>query len=82
MAIRLLIPESTAVTVDGSSPDNVQIITYIPNTETATITFTDQTTGQTINQVTVQGDFGTSSSYSPDAEISALESRGYELVSQ
>ena len=74
-------PESTAVTVDGSSPDNVQIITYIPNTETATITFTDQTTGQTINQVTVQGDFGTSSSYSPDAEISALESRGYELVS-
>ena len=74
-------PESTAVTVDGSSPDNVQIITYIPNTETATITFTDQTTGQTINQVTVQGDFGTSSNYSPDAEISALQSRGYELVS-
>ena len=74
-------PESTAVTVDGSSPDNVQVITYIPNTETATITFTDQTTGQTINTVTVQGDYGTSSSYSPDAEISALESRGYELVS-
>ncbi|WP_282458646.1 mucin-binding protein [Ligilactobacillus aviarius] len=74
-------PESTAVTVDGSSPENVQVITYIPNTETATITFTDQTTGQTINKVTVQGDFGTNADYSPDAEIAALEKQGYELVS-
>ena len=73
-------PYSTAVTVDGSSATNVQVITYTPNTETATVTFVDQTSGKTIVTQTISGSFGTESTYSPADEISKLEAEGYVLV--
>ena len=65
----------------ATDANNVQTIIYSPIEADAEIVFYDQTTGKDINVVNLNGDFGTSSSYSPATEISTLESMGYKLVS-
>ena len=59
------------------SADSSQTIIYTPNQEQATVTYVDQTTGQTIDNVTLNDAYGTTSNYSPTSEINTLENEGY-----
>ena len=65
--------------VTAATPDNVQTITYTPNQEKITVTYVDETTGKQLHVDTLNGAYNTTSSYSPDTEIAALEKEGYVL---
>ena len=70
--------------VDGVSdktPDRTVTVTYTPNQEQATVTFIDDTANKVISKVNLNGAFGTTSAYSPEATIKQLEAKGYEVVS-
>ena len=69
------------VTVDPETADQNVTVTYMPVEEKATVTYIDQTTGKTISSVTLNGDYGTTSSYRTQPTIQSLEKQGYELVS-
>ena len=72
---------STAVNnVTESTPDNVQTITYTPNKETATVKYVDQTTGKTLQTVTVNGVYDGTTAYDPTSVIQGYEKQGYVLV--
>src|SRR5699024_3638823 len=77
-------PSTTASTavdnVTESTPDNVQTITYIPNKETATVKYVDQTTGKTLQTVTVNGVYDGTTAYDPTSVIQGYEKQGYVLV--
>src|SRR5699024_4084686 len=62
-------------------PNNVQTVTYSPNKETATVTFVDETTGKTLQTVTLTGAYGTTDSYNPQSVIQQYEAKGYEVAS-
>ncbi|MDV0429767.1 mucus-binding protein, partial [Lactiplantibacillus sp. DA1] len=57
------------------------IVTYHVKSETAMVVYVDQTTGQTIKTVPLQGDYGTTDVYTTADKIAAYENAGYELVS-
>ena len=78
-------PNPTATTavdnLTGTSPNNVQTVIYSPNKETATVTFVDETTGKTLQTVTLTGAYGTTDSYNPQSVIQQYEAKGYEVAS-
>ena len=75
-------PATTAVdNLTGTSANNVQTVTYSPNQEKATVTFVDETTGKTLQTVTLTGAYGTTDSYNPQSVIQQYEAQGYEVSS-
>ncbi len=78
-------PNPTATTavdnLTGTSANNVQTVTYSPNQEKATVTFVDETTGKTLQTVTLTGAYGTTDSYNPQSVIQQYEAQGYEVSS-
>ena len=73
---------TTAVdNLTGTSANNVQTVTYSPNQEKATVTFVDETTGKTLQTVTLTGTYGTTDSYNPQSVIQQYEAQGYEVSS-
>ena len=75
-------PATTAVdNLTGTSANNVQTVTYSPNQEKATVTFVDETTGKTLQTVTLMGAYGTTDSYNPQSVIQQYEAQGYEVSS-
>ena len=78
-------PNPTATTavdnLTGTSANNVQTVTYSPNREKATVTFVDETTGKTLQIVTLTGAYGTTDSYNPQSVIQQYEAQGYEVSS-
>ena len=72
---------STAINnVTGDAADNVQTITYTPNKETATIKYVDQTTGKTLQNVTINGVYNGTTAYDVNSVIQNYEKQGYVLV--
>ena len=67
--------------VDGSTASIIKTVIYTPVQESVTITYMDDTSNSVITTVTISGGYGTKSDYSTAADISKLESRGYDLVS-
>ncbi|MDV0430933.1 KxYKxGKxW signal peptide domain-containing protein, partial [Lactiplantibacillus sp. DA1] len=78
-----LVSNDTGVAPNGTLTDSGGTVTYIylANTETATVTYVDQTTGQTIKTIPLQGAYGTTDAYTTADKIAAYENAGYELVS-
>lgn len=72
--------EVAATTLTSQSQPQTIVITYAPQTMTATVTFIDATSGQTLTATPVTGDYGTTSAYSPVAQITAYEQQGYQLA--
>lgn len=67
--------------VDGSTASIIRTVIYTPIEESVTITYVDDTSNSVITTVTISGGYGTKSDYSTSADISKLESKGYDLVS-
>lgn len=72
--------EVAATTLTSQSQPQTIVITYAPQAMTATVTFIDATSGQTLTAIPVTGDYGTTSTYSPAAQITAYEQQGYRLA--
>ncbi|VDG19899.1 mucus-binding protein [Lactobacillus plantarum] [Lactiplantibacillus mudanjiangensis] len=70
-----LAPNGTLTGVGGT----VQYI-YLANTETATVTYVDQTTGKDIKTTSLQGAYGTTDAYTTADTITDYEKQGYEFV--
>ncbi|WP_270276178.1 mucin-binding protein [Weissella confusa] len=62
-------------------PGKDTVVTYKIDSQKATITFVDETTGKTLNVTNVGGKSGEKSVYTPAAQLAAYEKQGYELVS-
>ncbi|MGE9835261.1 mucin-binding protein, partial [Streptococcus orisratti] len=81
-----------ALTVDADSVDSTVIVVYTqntpetpetpekPETQTATISYVDEITGQVITVDKVSGDSDSPIGYTTADRIKALEEQGYELV--
>ncbi|WP_367985807.1 MucBP domain-containing protein [Streptococcus sp. ZY1909104] len=69
-----------ALTVDADSTDSTVIVIYKPDTQKATISYVDETTGETITVDEVTGDTDSPIGYTTSDRIKALEEQGYELV--
>ncbi|HFI0839410.1 TPA: LPXTG cell wall anchor domain-containing protein, partial [Streptococcus suis] len=78
-----------ALTVDADSVDSTVIVVYTqntpetpekPETQTATISYVDEATGQVITVDKVSGDSDSPIGYTTADRIKALEEQGYELV--
>ena len=54
---------------------------YLANTETAVVTYVDQTTGKTLRTDSLHGAYGTVDAYTTTDKIVDYEKQGYELVS-
>ena len=67
--------------VTGNSSNNVQVITYTPDQESATVEYLDQTTGKVLSTVHLTGDYNSTSSYRTASAIQQYEALGYQLVS-
>lgn len=72
--------EVAATTLTSQSQPQTIVITYAPQAMTATVTFIDATSGQMLTTTPVTGDYGTTSTYSPAAQITAYEQQGYQLA--
>ena len=66
--------------VPVSASDSTDVVTYDADTEKATVTYVDDTTGKTLQTVTLHGKLGTTSAYSPSRQIKQYEGEGYQLV--
>ncbi|HFI0447614.1 TPA: Rib/alpha-like domain-containing protein, partial [Streptococcus suis] len=69
-----------ALTVDAATEDQSVVVIYTPDTQKATITYIDETTGETITVDEVTGDTDSPIGYTTLDRIKALEEQGYELV--
>ncbi|NQP36405.1 LPXTG cell wall anchor domain-containing protein [Streptococcus suis] len=69
-----------ALTVDADTENQTVVIIYTPDTQKATITYIDETTGETITVDEVTGDTDSPIGYTTEDRIKALEEQGYELV--
>ncbi|MGV3240401.1 mucin-binding protein, partial [Streptococcus hyovaginalis] len=69
-----------ALTVDADTEDQAVVVIYTPDTQKATITYIDETTGETITVDEVTGDTDSPIGYTTEDRIKALEEQGYELV--
>ncbi|MFV8208740.1 mucin-binding protein [Streptococcus pluranimalium] len=69
-----------ALTVDAATEDQSVVVIYTPDTQKATITYIDETTGETITVDEVTGDTDSPIGYTTEDRIKALEEQGYELV--
>ncbi|AQN80082.1 hypothetical protein A9176_06855 [Leuconostoc garlicum] len=67
--------------VDPSTPGTDTPIHYTANEQKASITYIDQTTGNTITVTTVTGKSDQTSDYRTQPTIDSLTNHGYELVS-
>ncbi|WP_047999440.1 mucin-binding protein [Lactiplantibacillus herbarum] len=68
-----------ATTAAGDSDTSVKVV-YTANTEHATITYVDQTTGKTLTTDQLSGQYGTTTTDTSAAAIAKYEKQGYELV--
>ncbi|ETY73974.1 mucus-binding protein [Lactiplantibacillus fabifermentans T30PCM01] len=69
-----------AATVAEDTPDSTVTVTYTPNLETATITFVDATTGETLGTpTTISGAYASTSTYSPQTTLATYLAAGYQL---
>ncbi|MGQ7396344.1 mucin-binding protein [Streptococcus suis] len=69
-----------ALTVDAATEDQSVVVIYTPDTQKATISYVDETTGETITVDEVTGDTDSPIGYTTSDRIKALEEQGYELV--
>ncbi|HFI0668659.1 TPA: Rib/alpha-like domain-containing protein, partial [Streptococcus suis] len=69
-----------ALTVDADTENQTVVVIYTPDTQKATITYIDETTGETITVDEVTGDTDSPIGYTTEDRIKALEEQGYELV--
>ncbi|HFI0463732.1 TPA: YSIRK-type signal peptide-containing protein [Streptococcus suis] len=69
-----------ALTVDAGTETQAVVVIYTPDTQKATITYIDETTGETITVDEVTGDTDSPIGYTTEDRIKALEEQGYELV--
>ncbi|MGV3029066.1 mucin-binding protein [Streptococcus suis] len=69
-----------ALTVDAATEDQSVVVIYTPDTQKATITYIDETTGETITVDEVTGDTDSPIGYTTEDRIKSLEEQGYELV--
>ena len=65
--------------VANTAQDTTEIVTYTANSETATVTYIDTTTGQMLDVVTLTGDFATQSAYRTTDMIAKYVKNGYVL---
>ncbi|MCU4683625.1 mucin-binding protein [Lactiplantibacillus paraplantarum] len=65
--------------VANTAQDTTEIVTYTANSETATVTYIDTTTGQILDVVTLTGDFATQSAYRTTDMITKYVKNGYVL---
>ncbi|NQM12617.1 LPXTG cell wall anchor domain-containing protein [Streptococcus suis] len=70
-----------ALTVDAATEDQSVVVIYTPDTQKATISYVDETTGETITVDEVTGNTDSPIGYTTEDRIKALEEQGYELVS-
>ena len=64
-----------------SSDDITENVTYTPDKQNGKVTYVDQTTGKALKVDNLSGVTSGKSGYTTAKEIAALESNGYELVS-
>ncbi|MDW8743675.1 LPXTG cell wall anchor domain-containing protein [Streptococcus suis] len=69
-----------ALTVDAETENQTVVVIYTPDTQKATISYVDETTGETITVDEVTGDTDSPIGYTTEDRIKALEEQGYELV--
>ncbi|MFU2203987.1 mucin-binding protein [Streptococcus hyovaginalis] len=69
-----------ALTVDAETENQTVVVIYTPDTQKATISYVDETTGETITVDEVTGDTDSPIGYTTADRIKALEEQGYELV--
>ncbi len=74
------VAELTGISPDSSQTDYAYTVTYTADTQKASITYVDDTTGETIHVDTKNGGSGTTSDYTTATEIKSLVAKGYELV--
>ncbi|MFK5676526.1 mucin-binding protein [Ligilactobacillus sp. LYQ60] len=72
---------SQAVSVDPTTGDNTQTITYTANQERAQVEYIDGTDNSVMSSVTLSGAYGTTDSYNPAATIQQYIDKGYKLSS-
>ncbi|MFP7774845.1 mucin-binding protein, partial [Ligilactobacillus sp. LYQ112] len=72
---------SQAVSVDPTTGDNTQTITYTANQERAQVEYIDGTDNSVMSSVTLSGEYGTTDSYNPAATIQQYIDKGYKLSS-
>ena len=69
-----------AATVTEDAPDSTVTVTYTPNVESATVTFVDATTGETLGTpTTISGAYASTSTYSPQTTLATYLAAGYQL---
>jgi hypothetical protein len=75
--------DNTGIAANGTLSDEggTVVYVYLANTETATVTYVDGTTGATLTTAPLEGAYGTTSDYRTADTIANYENNGYELVS-
>nr|WP_231125257.1 KxYKxGKxW signal peptide domain-containing protein [Lactiplantibacillus pentosus] len=75
--------DNTGIAANGTLSDEggTVVYVYLANTETATVTYVDGTTGATLTAAPLEGAYGTTSDYRTADTIANYENNGYELVS-
>ncbi|MGU9558323.1 mucus-binding protein [Lactobacillus pentosus] len=75
--------DNTGIAANGTLSDEggTVVYVYLANTETATVTYVDGTTGATLTAAPLEGAYGTTSDYRTADTIANYENNGYALVS-
>ncbi|MBU7460902.1 MULTISPECIES: mucin-binding protein [Lactiplantibacillus] len=75
--------DNTGIAANGTLSDEggTVVYVYLANTEKATVTYVDGTTGATLTAAPLEGAYGTTSDYRTADTIANYENNGYELVS-
>ncbi|MCD5487265.1 mucin-binding protein [Lactobacillus delbrueckii] len=73
--------QTTAKEVHSNDKDLNVTVTYAPNTETANVTYIDDTTGKTLSAKHLTGDYGSTDPYRTSDTIADYEKQGYQLFS-
>ena len=74
------VAQTAAIAVKPGDQNSTQTVVYTPNQEKITVTYIDQTTGKTLQVVTLTGAYNTKANYDPQQQIQDYENQGYQLV--
>ncbi|WP_366534780.1 mucin-binding protein, partial [Streptococcus equi] len=70
-----------ALTADADTENSTVVVVYTPNAQVGTVTYIDETTGETLEVADLTGVTDAAIGYNPAERIAHYESLGYELVS-
>ena len=67
------VAQTAAIAVKPGDQNSTQTVVYTPNQEKITVTYIDQTTGKTLQVVTLTGAYNTKANYDPQQQIQATK---------